>query len=182
MELKYKPSQILENESFYVERKKVPYFGTDWHYHEEHEIIFMIKGQGVRIVGDHMDHFNNSELVMMGGGIPHLFKNNEEESNSEADFIVVKFNKLFKEESFFSLPELAPILSFIKNSKRGLLFSNTTISKIRKPLINLAASTGADRIIKLIMILDILTKETDYNYMASEGFQLKDSRDRKSVV
>ena len=175
MELKYKPSQISENESFYVERKKIPYFGTDWHYHESNEIIFMIKGQGVRIVGDHMDHFNNSDLVMMGGGVPHLFKNNEHESTSAADYIIVKFKDLFKESSFFSLPELLTIQNFIENSKRGVLFSNTTIAKIRKPLIQLSESTGPDRIVKLIIVLDILSKETDYKYLASEGFQLKDS-------
>ena len=63
MKLEYHPSQISVFESFYVERKKSPYFGVHWHYHEEYEILFTIKGEGVRIVGDHMDHFEDEELV-----------------------------------------------------------------------------------------------------------------------
>lgn len=175
MELKYKPSQILETESFYVERKKVPYFGTDWHYHESHELLFTIKGEGVRIVGDHIDHFAGTELVMMGGGLPHLFKNEEKEIDSAADFIVVKFKDIFGETSFFSLPEFSDILHLIEISKRGIIFSKSTISKIRKPLITLSESQGADRIINLIVVLNILSKETDYKFMASEGFHLKNS-------
>ena len=175
MELKYKPSQILETESFYVERKKVPYFGTDWHYHESHELLFTMKGEGVRIVGDNIDHFSGSELVMIGGGLPHLFKNEEKEIDSAADFIVVKFKDIFGETSFFSLPEFSDILHLIEISKRGIIFSKSTISKIRKPLITLSESQGADRIINLIVVLNILSKETDYKFMASEGFHLKNS-------
>ncbi len=175
MELKYKPSQIIETESFYVERKKVPYFGTDWHYHESHELLFTMKGEGVRIVGDNIDHFSGSELVMIGGGLPHLFKNEEKEIDSAADFIVVKFKDIFGETSFFSLPEFSDILHLIEISKRGIIFSKSTISKIRKPLITLSESQGADRIINLIIVLNILSKETDYKFMASEGFHLKNS-------
>ncbi len=175
MELKYKPSQIIETESFYVERKKVPYFGTDWHYHESHELLFTMKGEGVRIVGDNIDHFSGSELVMMGGGLPHLFKNQEKEENSAADFIVVKFKDIFGETSFFSLPEFSDILHLIEISKRGIIFSKSNINKIQKPLIKLSESLGAERIINLIVVLNILSKETDYKFMASEGFHLKNS-------
>ena len=136
MELKYKSSQILETESFYVERKNIPYFGSNWHYHESHELLFTIKGQGVRIVGDNIDHFTGSELVLMGGGLPHLFKNEEKEEDSDADFIIVKFKNLLKEASFFSLPEFADILYLIENSKRGIIFSKSTVFKIHKPLIH----------------------------------------------
>lgn len=132
-------------------------------------MLFTIKGQGVRIVGDHMDHFTDSDLVMMGAGVPHLFKNDEKEINSSADFIIVKFKSLLKEASFFSLPELSSISSFIENTKRGILFSKSTIAKIRKPLIDLVESKGSNRIVKFIEVLDILSKETDYKYMASEG-------------
>lgn len=174
MELKYKPSQILETESFYVERKKIPYFGSNWHYHESNELLFTIKGNGVRIVGDNIDHFSGSELVMMGGGLPHLFKNEEKDENSSADFIIVKFKNLFGQTSIFSIPEFSNIQRFIEVSKRGILFSKSTVVKIKKHLIKLTESKDADRIIDLMTILNILSTEGDYKLMASEGFHLKD--------
>ena len=88
MKLEYHPSSISNFESFYVERKKSPYFGLHWHYHEEFEILFTIKGEGVRIVGDNMDHFKGEELVFLGSGLPHLFKNDEKDESKSVDFIV----------------------------------------------------------------------------------------------
>lgn len=175
MELKYKPSQISENESFYIERKKIPYFGSNWHYHESHELMFSIRGEGVRIVGDNIDHFAGEVLVLMGGGLPHLFKNEEKDADSSADFIVLKFKDLLKEASLFSIPEFSGILHLIETSKRGIIFSKATINKIRKPLIKLSESKGADRVIQFIIVLNMLSKETDYKFLASEGFHLKDS-------
>lgn len=175
MELEYKPAKISETESFYVERKKVPYFGSNWHYHEEHELLFTIKGEGVRIVGDNMNHFSSPELVMLGGGLPHLFKNQEKEKNSAADYIIIKFSNIFKEESFFSLPEFSNISDFIKRSKRGVIFSDAVTKKNHDAIIQLAESEGADRIISLIGILKVLSEEEDYKYLASEGFHLSDT-------
>ena len=73
----------------------MPYFGTNWHYHEDFELLFTIKGEGVRIVGDNMDHYGDNELVFIGSSLPHLFKNEEKNTPEPVDYIVVKFNNLF---------------------------------------------------------------------------------------
>lgn len=173
MELKYKPAILLDSESFYVERKKVPYFGSNWHYHEEHELFYAIKGEGVRIIGDNMNHFSGSELVMIGSGLPHLYKNHEKDKNSSADYIIVKFTDLFRNTPLLSLPEFTDIANFINLSKRGIIFSESTINKVKKPLIKLAESTGADRVINLLVVLKTLSAETNYQFIASEDFHLK---------
>ncbi|MDT0551857.1 AraC family transcriptional regulator [Urechidicola vernalis] len=175
MELKYKPSEISENESFYVERKKIPYYGNNWHYHESHELMFSIRGEGVRIVGDNIDHFSGEELVLIGGGLPHLFKNEEKDVNSSADFIVLKFKDLLEESSIFALPELSEIKKLIDISKRGLVFSKSTIDKIRNPLMKLSESSGVNRIVNFINVLHTLSEEKEYQFLATEGFHLKNN-------
>jgi len=153
----------------------IPYFGTHWHYHEEFELLLTLKGEGVRIVGDHMDHFEGSELVFMGAGLPHLFKNEEKDVSSSADYIIVKFKDLFESESFFSLPEFSTINNFLKNAERGILFSKKTVKKVKRLLIELADSKGTDRILLFIQVFKIISEAEDYQYMASEGFFLKSS-------
>lgn len=175
MELKYKPSQIAEGESFYVERKRIPYYGSNWHYHDSHEIMFSIKGEGVRIVGDNIDHFRGEELVLIGGGLPHLFKNEEKDDETTEDFIVLKFNDLLNGVSFFQLPEFAEIKKLLDASKRGVIFSRKTISKVRGPLIKLAESEGVARIVNFIEVLNILSRADEYSFLASKGFHLKNN-------
>ena len=175
MELKYKPLDKSDVESFYVERKKIPYFGTHWHYHEEHELLFTLKGEGVRIVGDNMNHFNNSELVFMGSGLPHLFKNEEKEESSSADYIIVKFKDLFEGETFFSLPEFSEIHKFLKRSKRGIIFSSKTVALVKKSIISLAKADGIEKIVLFINIFKILSEAEDFQYLASESYHVKAS-------
>lgn len=173
LELKYNPSTKSDSESFYVERKKQPYFGVHWHYHEEFELLYTIKGEGVRIVGDSMDHFNGNDLVFLGSGLPHLFKNEEKDENEEVDYIVLKFSNNFGGFPFFSLPEFQKISNFLKKSHRGMLFSNHTIEKIKPLIKKLAAAKDESRIIDLLSVLKILAEADDYEQLASEHFSLK---------
>lgn len=173
MKLEYFPSKISNFESFYVERKKFPYFGGHWHYHEEFEILCTIKGEGVRIVGDDMNHFDGEELVFLGSGLPHLFKNDEKDATNPVDFIVVKFNRNFRGLPIFTLPEFSKIDRFLMSSNRGLIFSSHTYKKVKKELIQLANSDEADRVIRLISVLNILSDETEFQYLASEDFSTK---------
>lgn len=173
MKLEYHPSRISILESFYVERKKSPYFGVHWHYHEEYEILFTIKGEGVRIVGDHMDHFKDEELVFLGSGLPHLFKNEEKSTLDKVDYIVVKFGNTLSGLNFFSIPEFSNIDRFLKSGNRGVLFLKETIRKVKEKLILLAESKDADKIIHLISVLQILANENEFQYLASENFSLK---------
>ncbi len=175
MELKYHPLNKSDSDSFYAQRKKIPYFGTHWHYHEEYELILMLKGEGVRIVGDNMDHFKGSEMVLMGSELPHLFKNDQKNESSSADYIVVKFKNIFEGESLFSLPEFAQIRHLLRASKRGILFSNNTIKKLQKHLLALPKSNGVDRILIFINILKILSEAKDFELLASESFAMKTS-------
>jgi len=175
LELKYKPLDKTDLESFYVERKKIPYFGVHWHYHEEFELMLTLKGEGVRIVGDNMDHFNDSELVLMGAGLPHLFKNEEKDESSPADYIVVKFRDLLMESSFFSLPEFSKIRQLLIASKRGIVFSHKTTKQLKNQIIKLSESSGPSKIIHFISIFETLSEAEDFKLLSSEDFHIKAS-------
>jgi AraC-like DNA-binding protein len=167
------PSVIGESESFYVNRKKLPYFGGHWHYHEEFELMYTIKGGGIRIVGDNMDHFHENELVFIGSNVPHLFKDDYKDDEASTDSIVLKFNNLFKGQNLFTLPEFQNIANFLKTAGRGIIFSKKTVKKVKKILIQLSKSEGAERFVHLFAVLNILANEENFQYLASEHFTLK---------
>ena len=87
------------------------------------EYIPSIKGEGVKIVGDNMDHFNDNELVLIGSRVPHLFKNEKADKSFNVDYIVIKFNDYLSGQVIFSLPELHEIIPFLKKANRSILFS-----------------------------------------------------------
>ena len=81
LKLAYNNIKLLSpRDSFLAERRKTPYFGNNWHYHIEFELLFIIKGNGVRVVGDNMSQFGDNQLVLMGSNLPHLFRNQEDKT------------------------------------------------------------------------------------------------------
>ena len=74
MKLLYKKAEIEPVNSFYVKRVKEPVLDINWHFHEEYEIIYIIKGNGVRLVGDNISNFQSGELVLVGPNMPHLWR------------------------------------------------------------------------------------------------------------
>jgi hypothetical protein len=47
VKLKYKAADKDYNESFYLKREQKPYFEGNWNYHEEYELIYILKGEGL---------------------------------------------------------------------------------------------------------------------------------------
>lgn len=184
MELKYRSLEILESKSFCVERKEAPRFNSDWHYHDEYELILTLRGEGVRIIGDEIDQFTAPEMILLGKNLPHLFKNKEDETH--VDYLTLSFKDELNNLALFDLPELGKIKDLLKKSKRGILFSETTMKKVRQLFINLAKEPqGNYSFLNFLKILNTLSEDTKYKYIASEEFSLQlmgDSENRLKNV
>ncbi len=173
MKLKYKPIVKDSRSSIYVQRIYQPYVEGNWHFHQEFELIYFLKGQGMRIVGDHISNFKEGELVLVGQWLPHLWRNDVDlEKNDHPDFIVVKFRDALQGVNIFSLPELAGIKRLLKTAKQGIKFSSSIHVKVHTPLIKLSKSRSIDKLIYFLKILQILSYEKDFQLLSSPGFIL----------
>ncbi|MEK9603329.1 MAG: AraC family transcriptional regulator [Flavobacteriaceae bacterium] len=170
MQLKYSITETKENQSFFSERKTIPYFGADWHYHEDYELLYPITGTGVRIVGDSIEYFNENELVLLGSKVPHLFKNEVEDSSFEVDYIVIKFKPALIHKFVENVPEFSNIKSLLEKSTQGILFSQIDSFSILKDLIEICESKGAKRIILLLSTLNRLALIKGTKSLSAENF------------
>ena len=185
MKLAYNNIKLLSpTDSFLAERRKTPYFGNNWHYHNEIELLLIIKGQGVRIVGDNMSHFGDNQLVLLGSNLPHLFRNEDDETK-EVDYIVIKFLYSLCDISIFKIPELKTVNNLLKRSARGVLFKSEAVKNVKRKLIQLSKSQGVDKITNLIEVLGNLSKQEDFDYLASESYNIglaSKDKERTQVV
>jgi quercetin dioxygenase-like cupin family protein len=100
MKLKYKKTEKAFNQSFSVQRQIKPHLDANWHFHEEYELIYIIKGSGIRIVCDNISDFRPGQLVLIGPWMPHLWKN-EGSEDEHVNAVIIKFNKQFHGQDFF---------------------------------------------------------------------------------
>lgn len=165
MKLIYKKEEIEPVNSFYVKRVKEPVLDINWHFHEEYEIIYIIKGNGVRLVGDNISNFQSGELVLVGPNMPHLWRTTK--NISSVDRIIIKFGYSPNGIDLFDLPEFSSIEALLKNSITGISFKPVVVRKVHHHFLEIAEVTGAQKWIHLLQILSILSNNSDYERLSS---------------
>ncbi len=162
------------DKSFIVFRENCKSFPCPWHFHPEYELVLVNKSSGSRMVGDHIGHFNEGDLVIMGPKIPHVWVSDDKYTKglakTNADAIVIHFLDDFLGEGFFQIPEMENIRNFLKLSNHGIVINGEAKKQIGQLMKSMLAMNGIQRLAALIQIFDILVSNTEYELLASPGF------------
>jgi AraC-like DNA-binding protein len=162
------------DKSFIVFQEIGTYFPYPWHYHPEYELVLIRKSSGRRMVGDHIGFFDEGDLVFMGRLLPHVWVNDPQFVNGEADYladaIVVQFIDSFLGERFMQIPEVEAFKNFLWLSNRGLVIKGKARKQITQLMEQMLVMNGLQRLSSLLTIFDILAHTTEYELLASPVF------------
>jgi AraC-like DNA-binding protein len=147
-------------------------FGSLWHYHPELELHYLIKGEGVRFIGDNISNFSDGEILLLGENLPHKWHCREYASHDifqySVEAIVLQFSSNFMGNDMLLLPEARLLPLLFEKAKKGMVIINETRDKII-PLIDTASKAeNLDRLIALLSILKILSETKDYYQITRE--------------
>jgi AraC-like DNA-binding protein len=163
MKILYKSTNHPLSGKISVRRENVPCFDSDLHFHDELELIYFIRGKGIRYVGDNVSYFSNGELALVGPNVPHLWRH---DPGSSADMIIVHFCKDFIGKDFLNLYEASRIKTIIELSVNGMQIKGTTQKKAARHVCKLLEQEGMERIIRLVRILNILCQSKEYHLLS----------------
>jgi len=153
------PKQFHQSVSVRFDR--LPCFYSDWHYHPELELVYIIKGEGTRFVGDNIDRFESGDLVLLNSNLPHVWKSDEEyfkpESKKMVAAIVIHFQVDFLGSQLWNVPEFSMINKLLESSGSGISFLVPSRHPIKKLLINIPNLSPFDRLLMLLTILNLLS-------------------------
>ena len=165
------------DKSFIVFRETGKYFPCPWHYHPEYELVLITSSTGRRMVGDHIGYFEKDDLVFMGPKLPHVWMNDPQYINGEADCpadgIVIQFVENFLGEKFLNIPEMADLKKMLELSNRGMVIKGKTKKRINALMKDMLGMSGLKRLSALFTIFDLLATTTEYELLASPGFVQK---------
>ncbi|MEQ9287752.1 MAG: AraC family transcriptional regulator [Cyclobacteriaceae bacterium] len=165
MELIYKKEENAAVDSFFVKRVKEPVLDINWHFHEEYEIIYILKGQGVRLVGDNISNFRPGELVLVGPNVPHLWRTTKKVHS--VDRIIIKFDGQPGGINIFSLPEFSKVKELLQHAETGISFGQETREKVENLIVELSGASGVNKLVNLMSILNIMSTSTDTEALSS---------------
>ncbi len=171
MKATYQKILLGEGSSFVATRLILPRFHSEYHFHPEYELKYVIESKGKRFVGDTIENFQAGDLILLGPNIPHYWKNDDIHDQSDqmlSRAVVVMFSEYFLGKEFFSIQEMIPVRELLKKSQAGLVFPLALKSQVPKMLEELTTVKGPMRIILLLEILAELAKSVSRKLLTEE--------------
>ncbi|WDF69066.1 AraC family transcriptional regulator [Sphingobacterium oryzagri] len=151
--------------SFSARHDVMPNFGNVWHYHEELELHYTIRGEGVRFIGDNISSFGPGEIILVGEKLSHAWRckdeyfQNNPEYNIEA--IVLQFLPDCLGKQLLQLPESYLLPKLFEKAKSGLIIKGETKQRVGQLMQDCVNETGFGKVISLLQILKIIAESEE---------------------
>lgn len=173
MKLKFLKITNQVNSSFTIRKDIQADYNNYWHYHEEVEIIYFHKGNGLQYVGDHIKHFEPGDLIVLGPNLPHYWKLEKSKLPEKTDNMpfstVIHFNEKIIGASFFDLPELYTIRILLENAKNGILIKTPDSKRIAKCMEEIYRKKGLSKFLTLLKCLMLTAEEKNITTLSTVG-------------
>jgi AraC-like DNA-binding protein len=162
---------VKSQDSFSIRHDVKPNFGTIWHYHPEIELHYVIRGEGVRFIGDDISNFASGEIILLGENLPHAWRCKEEyfQNNPEYEIeaIVIHFRPDCLGKDLLSLPEAHLLPKLYERARKGMIIHGSARGKLSKLMSKAVQSTNLERIIMMLSIFNILSETDEYTFIST---------------
>lgn len=130
-----------------------------------------LNSQGERFVGDHVGHYGDGDLVLVGPNLPHAWQSRAAlHAGVPHRALVVWFSERWARALTEQYAELAPLGGLLTEAGRGLSFSPALRAQARTRLLNLGARAPAARWLGLVELLLLLASDAGREPLATHGF------------
>ena len=166
MDLLYQHLETPQDESFLTVHVNLNYFEVPLHYHPKIEIMYVIQGDGIRIVGDRIDNFEAGDFVIVGPNVSHVWKSDKkhlENPDLQSECITLFIDPYVLNENIFSLPEFKKVNRMLQNSNKGIKFTNSEY--LGNKLKVIGKSSGINKFQRVIDLLSDMAESESYEYL-----------------
>lgn len=149
------------------------YFKFPWHFHEEYEIVYILKSTGTRFVGNNVELFSDEDLVLLGSSVPHMYRNDiqyyQNDPKYRVNAITLQFSKDFFHYSLQHYPEFSKIKKLLEDAKYGIYFEKDANKTIRKRITKALRLSGLDLLLETIKILSMMSQSQEKRLLRDES-------------
>lgn len=100
-----------------------------WHYHPEVELTVIVRGSGMRFVGDSIAVFHAGDVCLLGADCPHSWRSSDD-SKPGAHALVLQFDPNQIGAALFDTPEMRSVRALLQRARRGLSASGSTARQV----------------------------------------------------
>lgn len=135
------------------------HFSYPWHYHPEHELMLVVSGRGLRYVGDSISEFEEGDLCLVGGELPHCWHSTPV-PDRPVRALVIQFPADVFGRDFLTLDASRPLRVLMERAARGLSVEEPTRSQISAEMWRLVdpSTTDLEKLVRLLGMLATLAQ------------------------
>lgn len=166
---------IAPEKTFFIREIRQTFFSSEFHFHEECQLAYIIKGSGKRIVGDSVENFSENELVFLGSNLPHVWFNMDRKLSMSKKLGSVSLSLFISEEKLIEhlqhFGEVEKILHLFQKAKRGMVITGESKQKLIS-ILKKAQKENNDvsHVITLLKIVHLLSETNEYRFLASQNY------------
>jgi AraC-like DNA-binding protein len=147
--------------------------GGIWHFHPEYELVLNTKSNGTRIIGDSVELFDQYDMVLIAGNIPHCWNYYKPENTlPDKHGVILHFKMSSLGESLLSQHEFQNFKKLLTEAERGIVFSVDDARKAECYFEHMIASKGIDKMIGFFNIVKIMSSSDKKACLCSENYKL----------
>lgn len=148
-------------------------FDCPYHIHPEVEILHILSGRGLLVVGDHIGRFAPGDLFLLGSGLPHMLCGDQ--ATSDVDALTHIRYAQFKQDNFgpafWQMPEQKKAAQLLAQSARGVRFATDNASQLLPAMDRLWETFGARRLWCLMELIEEMVAASERAaILASVGY------------
>lgn len=168
------PAIIAPEKIFFIREVNQHYFSSEFHFHKECQLAYIIKGSGKRIVGDSVEHFDGNELVFIGSDIPHVWYNTEKKYEKSKKILSTSLSLFIASEKFLTrlsdFVDIEKIKSLFQKAQRGMVITGKSKLKLISLLKKAAKEHSIEQIITLLKIVRLLSITDEYTFLITSNY------------
>lgn len=154
--------QAPDDRAFLLRNFGAEAFDAPYHFHPEFELTYIVKGEGKRYVGSHMECFGPGDLVLVAPNVPHCWKlDTAVDVSPDAEAVVIQFSHDMLGSGLSAKKELAAIHNLLTRTAVGLRVSVSLSNRLGNTFRNLSNKKGLYGLTGVLEILQQLAEDDD---------------------
>lgn len=145
------------NRQFRVKHVDEYFLNAPFHFHESCEIVLIEEGYGKRIVGDHIEDFDQGDLVFMGPDLPHIWQNDnlyfQKRKDLRVKATVLYFDPAMVLSLVAGMEEAVAVQLLFTKARRGLSIKSNTHVHLLEKFHAIHATDGLKRLSVFLKLL-----------------------------
>ena len=146
-----------------------------WQANNDYTMIYILRGQGRRFIGDTMQDFSVDDIVLIPPGMPFAYVSDYEYFSGGIEYISIRFNPEFAGAKFFNIPEMSRCSGLLKRADRAVKI-NEVPEALKNVIVEMENMKRLNRLLTFLTILDSLS-ELPVNVLANDTYSPCTSRD-----